>query len=148
METATKFVEIFGWKIVLLLAAFAVLFFVLSLFPLWWPAWRARKHRLPRPWLFGVVVAGFTYGLWTLVSLVLVIPTGVYEVFFAPQFREWGHWQNDTVDAVLQWIIKYWWLAVVPLQVLSTVLLTRWLGRRWPGVCRGLAEYPKAPVDA
>jgi hypothetical protein len=144
MEAAGQFVEMFGWKFVLLLAALAVAFFVLVWLPLWWPAWRARRQHLPRPWLFAFVVAGLAYGFWTLLSLAVILPTGIYEVFFAPQFREWGHWQNDTLDDVLRWIVEYWWLAVVPLQVLVTLLLTRWLSRRWPGVCRGLAEAPPA----
>src|SRR5688572_21921977 len=126
-----EFFDPLGWKWVLLLLLAAVAFFVLVLFPLWWPAWRAWKHRLPQPWWFAAILAALSYGVWTLLSVATLVPGVVYEVFVAPQLQLSGIVADGPLDTALKWWIDYWWLAIWPLQGLLTVYLTRWLGRRW-----------------
>ena len=137
-----EFVEVFGWKFTLLMALATVVFFVLVLFPLSWPAWRAWKQRLPQPWVFAGLLAALSYGVWTLLSVTTLIPGGVYEVFFAPQLHESRIVAYGPLDSALQWWMEYWWLAIWPLQGVLTVYLTRWLGRRWPAVWCALAGNP------
>ena len=137
-----EFVELFGWEFVLQLVIATVAFFAIVLFPLWWPAWRAWKHRLPQPWVFGVILAALSYGSWMLLCLATVLPSGVYETFFAPQLHESRIVGYGALDVALQWWAKYWWLAIWPLQGVLTVYLTRWLGRRWAAVWHALARKP------
>lgn len=134
-------IEVFGWKMTILLGLAAIAYLLVALAPLIWPAIRAfrRSKRLERPWLFTGTIAALTCGAVYLVTGVVVIPVQAYLVFVAPSLHEagkpYGAWLTAAAD-----FVGTWWWPLLPLAVLvATVLLTRKLAARWAGICAALA---------
>ena len=135
-----ELIEAFGPKLVALLTL-AAAWFMLTLAPVIWPAFRAfrKKTALPRPWLFVSTVAALTYGALFLALFVLLIPAEAYAVFIAPQLEEMGQPNGKSLVLATQFVAEYWWLILPPAQLTVTVLLTRRLASKWAGICSALA---------
>ena len=132
-------IETFGPKLIALMALTAVCWFLLTLAPLIWPVYRAKKTTLPRPWLFAVVVAALVYGALNFVLLVAVVPIEAYTIFIAPQLEEMGQPYGRLLVKGARFVESYWWLLVPPIQLIATVVLTRKLARKWADICSALA---------
>lgn len=83
-------IEAFGPKLIALMALVAVGWFLITLAPVIWPAYRARKAALDRPWLFTVVVAALIYGALNFVLLVVAIPVVAYRSLSRPSWKRWA----------------------------------------------------------
>ena len=132
-------IEAFGPKLIALMALVAVGWFLITLAPVIWPAYRARKAALDRPWLFTVVVAALIYGALNFVLLVVAIPVVAYSVFIAPQLEAMGQPYGRFVVTGARFAEQYGWLVVPIVQLVTTVVLTRKLGRKWAAICSALA---------
>jgi hypothetical protein len=134
-------IEAFGPKLIGLVALAAIAWFLITLAPVAWPAFRAfrKKTALPRPWLFAATVSALTYGSLFLGLTILLIPAEAYAVFVAPQLEAMGQPYGKPIVIATQFIADYWWLMLPPAQLAITLLLTRKLARRWPGICSALA---------
>lgn len=134
-------IDTLGPKFVALLALITVAYFLLTLAPIIWPAFRAfrRKHRLQRPWLFTAVVAALTYGSVYLVVAIVAIPVEAYVLFLAPQLQEMGQPYGKWIVTSSRVIDEWWWTVLPPAVLASTVVLTRKLASKWPGICTALA---------
>lgn len=135
-------IELFGPKLGALLALVALAYFLFSFAPILWPAFRAfrRRTRLSRPWLFTGVVGALVYGMFWFFLCALVIPAEVYTIFIAPQLQEAGLPYGDAFVRVADLVGKYWWLGLPPLQLVSTVLVTRKLAAKWDRLCAAAAS--------
>jgi len=135
-------IELFGPKLSALLALVAFAYFLFAFAPVLWPAFRAfgRKGRLPRPWLFTLVVGALVYGMFWFLLCALMIPAEMYSVFIAPQLQEAGLPHGEALVRVADLAGKYWWLGLPPLQLLSTVLVTRKLAAKWDRLCAAAAS--------
>ena len=134
-------IDTFGAKFTAFLAVVALLYLLVALAPIFWPARRAfrRSNRLERPWLFTLTVAALTYGLVYLVAAVIAIPIQAYVVFVAPELQQAGRPYGQWLVAVSSFVGRWWW-PILPLAVLvATVLLTRRLAAKWSGICSALA---------
>jgi hypothetical protein len=120
-----------------LLIFLGVAYFIMSWAPLWWPALLAYRHRssTPRRWLFVVVVACLTYGLFVFFFFALTIPAQVYAIFIAPQWEQLGYPIGRPVLRVFRLIADYWWLVLPPVLLLTAWFVTRKLLRVWPRIC-------------
>lgn len=134
-------IDTLGAKFVAILALVAVVYLLLSLAPIIWPAIRAfrRKRRLPRPWLFTAVVAALAYGSVCLVVAVVVIPVEAYVVFLAPQLQEMGQSYGKWLVSSARFIGNWWWVVLPPGVLAATIVLTRKLAEKWSGICSALA---------
>ena len=136
--------EAFGTELIALLALIAVVYLLLALAPLLWPALRAfrRGRRLERPWLFIWTVAALVYGSVYLVAATIAIPVQAYVIFIAPQLQELGQPHGEWLVAVSRFIGRWWWPALPVALAIATVVLTRRLATRWPALCAALKAYP------
>ncbi|MBW8311653.1 MAG: hypothetical protein K0M64_06405 [Rhizobium sp.] len=136
-----EIIEELGAKFVALLAVVAIVYLLLALTPLIWPAARAfrRGRRLERPWLFIGVVGALVYGSVYLVVAVIAIPVQVYVVFLAPQLEESGHPYGSWLVTTARFVGEWWWPALPIALAFATVRLTGRLAARWPGICAALA---------
>ncbi|HEY5851577.1 MAG TPA: hypothetical protein VIT62_12535 [Lysobacter sp.] len=133
-------VEVFGARLIGLLVLAAIAWFLITLAPVIWPAFRAfrQKAALPRPWLFTATVSALTYGTLFLGLSVLLIPAEVYAVFIAPQLEAMGQPYGRALVNTTRFVADYWWLMLPPAQLVITVVLTKMLARNWPGICSAL----------
>jgi hypothetical protein len=132
-------IEAFGLRMIALMALVAVGWFLMTLAPAIWPAYRARSAGLDRPWLFTAVVAGLIYGLLNAVLLVVAVPAITYSIFIAPQLDAMGQPYGRLFVAGARFVEQYAWVVVPIIQLVATVVLTRKLGRKWPAICSALA---------
>lgn len=120
------------------LAAFLA-YYLFATSPWWWSAFRSgrKDRRLPRRMLFSTVVAMFSYGLLiiALIPLMLVLSW----------ILELPYTDPDIMTPALRWIVTasryvrgwmFFWLP--PAAMLTGMLVTHRLSRRWPAICRGL----------
>ena len=132
-------IDAFGPRLIALMGLVTVGWFLFTLMPLIWPAYRARKAALPRPWLFAVVVAALIYGALNFILLVVAVPAVAYSVFIAPQLEAMGQPYGRLLVTSARLMEQYWWLVVPVIQFIATVVLTRKLARKWSGICSALA---------
>jgi hypothetical protein len=142
MDARMEAQETFGTGLLALMAIIAILYLLLALAPLLWPALRAfrRGRRLERPWLFVWTVAALVYGSVYLVAAAIVIPVQAWVIWIAPQLQELGQPHGEWLVAVTRFVGQWWWPALPIALVVATVMLTRRLAARWPGVCAALAS--------
>ena len=136
-----ELIETFGPKFMALTVLAALAWFLLTLAPVIWPAYRAFRNKtaLPRPWLFTAVVAALTYGVLYLGLFLLLVPAEAYAVFIAPQLEAMGQPYGSSLVRGTQFVADYWWLMLPPVQLAVTVVLTRRLASKWAGICSALA---------
>jgi len=133
-------VELFGPGLFAMLVLVALVYLLLSLAPVLWPAWRAfrRRDRLPRPFLFVGVVTGLSYGVMSFYVFTFAVPVETYTVFIAPQLQEAGIPHGEALVRMSNWVTDYWWVPSPLMLLAATVWLTAWLARRWDRVCDAL----------
>ncbi|CAN7563440.1 hypothetical protein LJR143_003931 [Pseudoxanthomonas sp. LjRoot143] len=130
-------IDVFGWNLTVALVTMAIAYFVVSLVPVWWPAWRAfgRRPRLPRPFLFVAVVAALVYGVFFLLGCVFLLPLEMYSTFITPEMAAASKSSGSGWSPALRAIRDYGWLVVVIAQFVLTGYVTRTLARRWAHIC-------------
>lgn len=111
---------------------------VVFLWPLFWPMCLAAWRKLPRRRMFTLFSATTTFGVLALFLGLVVYPIQTYLLFFAPQFQvaglAYGHWLRAPMQALDAWSIAW-----IPLaEIITSILLTGWLARRWPNICAAL----------
>lgn len=132
-----RMVEVLGWKLTALMIGVAVLYFIVALAPVWWPAIRVfrSRPRLPRPVLFVAVVACLVYGVFFLLGFVVLLPLEAYRVFLLPELDPAGGTQGHWLTTSLDWVSDYGWIVVVIAELALTIQLTRTLAPRWAHLC-------------
>ena len=134
-------IQLFGPKFVGLMIASIIAYYLLALSPVLLPAFRAfsRGNRLPRPWLFILVVAAQTYGLIFLLFWVVSLPVELYSIYIWPQVRELGHAYGSWAVIAQEFVAKWFWLTIPVVLVLMAAIITRTLGTRWTRIASALA---------
>lgn len=130
-------IDAFGETFLAMLAAVAVLYFVVALLPVWWPALRAfrSRPRLPRPFLFVGVVAALVYGVSTFITLVAILPMAMVRIFIVPTLEQAGVGYGTPLGHVSHLFYEHGWIMLVPIEVLLTWYVTRRLAGRWTHLC-------------
>jgi hypothetical protein len=129
LPVITSVHEALGTRFTALASVGLVLFTAVTLFPVWWPWWRAHRACLSRPWLFVLVVCGFSNGVAFAVFGLVAVPAKLFQVFLLPQLVYWGtlssQWSivGDALDSEA--------LIVALLQIVVAIVTTRVLARRW-----------------
>ena len=138
----TNVIRFFGEETTVGIATFVVAYFLLVLFPLYWPAAHAIRHRtrLPRPYLFIGVITTIVYGAFAFLTYAVRVPLLLFTAYIEPALSGAGY----PVDARLathinQHIELYGTFLAVPFQVLMTILITVWLSRRWTKITQAFA---------
>ena len=113
---------------------------VLFLWPLLWPLAVAVWRKLPRRRMFTLFSAAMAFGVLASFLGLVVYPVSTYLLFFAPPFQEaglsYGHWLHAPMR-----VLDAWSFAWIPLaEIITSVLMTRWLTARWPNICAVLRE--------
>ena len=118
----------------------ACLYILVTWVPLWWPTFIALRRRpsLPRRLLFVGIVAGLSYGIVFLFLFALALPAGIYSLFVAPSLQQVGHPYGALIVSVTQYIEQYGWLALPPVLLVLTFILTHKLAKFWSRICEGL----------
>jgi len=134
-------INLFGPRMTAMLALVALTYFLLALAPVIWPAYRVYRSnpKLPRPWLFVLSVAAFTYGLFSFLAFAILLPVEVYSIYVAPTLAEANLANGAAVLAVSRFIADQWWLLIPPVQLALTWYVTRKLEPKWGSVCVALA---------
>ena len=134
-------IEVFGPKLSALIVALGVAYFLFSFAPVIWPAWIAFRHKpsMRRPWFFIGLVAALVYGLFSFLAFALLVPVELYGAFVAPSLEAASISYGAPVLAASRFVVRYWWLAVPPIQLLLTWWVCRRLRQRWERVCDALA---------
>ena len=137
-----EIIEAFGPRLSILIVLVGIGWFLMSWSPLIWPAFRAFRGtpRLPRPWLFSLVVAALVYGILAFAVTALLIPADAYTVFIAPQLQEMGMPVGRPLVGVIRLISMWWWIAMPPVFFGITFLVTRELAKKWPKICSAMAD--------
>lgn len=137
-------IEVFGWRLVASFVAIAIAYFVASLAPVWWPAWRAFRRRpsLPRPFLFVGVAAALVYGVSTFFMLAVVLPMSAVRTVIVPELARAGVGYSTLLGHASNLFHKHGWLVIVPVQLVLTAYVTRRLAGRWTYLCAPVADVP------
>ena len=138
----TDVIELFGEDITVGFAAIALVYFLLLLLPLYWPTSHAIRNRtrLPRPYLFIGVITTIVYGAFAFLTYAIRVPLLLYSGFFEPILSGAGYGGGAALASnINQYIELYGTFLAVPFQVLMTILLTRWLSRRWAKITQAFA---------
>jgi len=131
------FINVLGPKFSALLGIIALVYFLLSFAPIWWPAmttWRSRDS-FPRRWLFICVIAALVYGVFSFLAFAFILPVEAYSIFVAPQLVNAGIAAGDSVIRVFGFLADYWWVLVPPTQLGLTWYITRLLQPKWAHIC-------------
>ena len=141
MEWINATRELFGDKLAALMVAGALAFWLLALTPFLVPAWRAfsKQDRLPRPWLFILVVGGLAYGWTEFIISLLAIPGAFFLTFVAPSMKEAELLHDSWLLSGLDGFVKWWWVGMPVAFFLVALGVTRTLGPRWRHICSSLA---------
>jgi hypothetical protein len=141
MEWISEAQDIFGNRLGLLIALGFLAYWLLLLAPFLLPARRAfsKRDRLPRPWLFILLVGGLAYGWTEFIVTLLAIPGAFFLVYVAPTLQDAGHLGDSWLLSFLAGFVKWWWTAMPLAFFVIALWLTRWLGRRWRMICEALA---------
>src|SRR6185312_1841672 len=123
-----------------MLIALAIVYFLISWAPIWWPALAAYRsgHSMPRRFLFVVVIACMSYGAFAFLYFALTFPAQAYALFIAPQLEQLGHPTGRSLLVVLRFLEQYWWLGLPPVLFGTTFFFTRKLSKRWLQICAAL----------
>ena len=134
-------IHAFGPKLVGLMIAVVIAYYLLALSPVLWPAFRAfrRGNRLPRPLLFILAVATQTYGVLFLLFWVVSLPIEMYSIYIWPQVREMRHSYGSWAVISQEFVSKWLWLTIPVVLVLLAGIVTRTLGARWARIASALA---------
>ena len=134
-------IEVFGIKMTAVFTLLAVGYFLLSFAPVIWPAYRVFRHRprLDRPVLFIGVVAALVYGVFSFIAFAALLPVEIYGVYIAPSLADAGFFHGSTVLRVSNFFVRYWWLAIPPLQLILTWYVTSRIERRWIRITEAIA---------
>ena len=139
----TDFIELFGGeRASAIITAVVAAYFLFSLFPVYWPAGHVirRKATFPRRLLFIFVISTIVYGVFSFLTYALRIPLLLYSSYIEPTLANAGLLGGLSVGWHIDRHIElYGVFLAVPLQVLITVLLTRWLSLRWSAVTQAIA---------
>ncbi|MDH5821889.1 hypothetical protein QFW77_02620 [Luteimonas sp. RD2P54] len=127
------------------LIAIAMVWWLLSLFPVLYPALVSFRRRatMPQKCLFTCVVACLSYGLLAFL-LVVGIALRALAVYIAPQLEvagdlpAAGRWLAQASGLISAW----WWVAVPLVLAMCSFLLTRYLAPRWPPIAAALGPTP------
>ena len=132
-----KAFDVFGPKMSLMLSIIAAGYFLLSFWPILWPAWLAYRRRswLPRPILFILTVAALVYGCLSFLAFALLLPIEVYGIYVAPSLETAGVPAGRPLLNVTHFFATYWWLMIPPAYVAVTWVVTLQVGRRWQHIC-------------
>ena len=130
-------IDMLGPKLSALLALIAAAYILLSLVPILWPAFLARRAgpQMPRRALFVSVVAALVYGAFSFLAFAVILPVEVYRIFVAPQLAEAGVAHGAPALSVTGFIREYWWLLIPAAQLVLTWHITKHLMERWPHIC-------------
>jgi len=111
----------------------SVSFLLCTLSPLLYSSFVATRQRpvLPRRILFVTVVTAFSYGLFSFLSFVVGLPVQAYVVFIAPQLEFSGHYFGEPLVSAARFVLRFWWLWVGPVLLALSVVVTRYLAKRW-----------------
>ena len=141
MEGINAFRELFGDKLAALFIVGLAAYWLLALTPFLLPAWRAfsKRDRLPRPWLFVIIVGGLAYGLTEFAVTLFAIPGAVFLTFVAPSMKEAELLHDSWLLAGLDFFVEWWWTALPLAFFAMAAVLTRIIAQRWRKICTGLA---------
>lgn len=130
-------IEIFGPRLSAMIIVIAVVYFIVSFVPVWFPAIRVFRHkaRLPRPFLFVGVVSALVYGVFSFLVFVILLPLEAYSIFIAPQLEAAGMEAGGGIRRALDFLISYWWIFVPLVQLVLTWYITSQVGKRWMYIC-------------
>lgn len=123
-----------------MIVAVGLTYFLMSWAPVWWPAMVAYRggRLMPRRFLFVVVVACLSYGIFSFLLFALFFLAEMYAMFVAPQLDRLGYPAGRPVLAVIRFLEHYWWLVLPPLLFAATFFITRKLSSRWEKICVAL----------
>jgi hypothetical protein len=113
-----------------LFLSLATVYFVSAWAPIWIPLLRVaiQKPRLPKKFIYVVIVSLLTSGVIMLITTLVVLPLGTYIARLAPTLAATGH---SVLPDYFGAIPKYYWLFFPPLVLLSTFVIDRKLSRVW-----------------
>ena len=140
-------IGVFGAEMTALLAAIAIVYFLVSFAPVLWPAfvaWRNRPH-LSRPLVFVAVVAALVYGAFSFLGFAVLLPVEAYSIFVAPSLEAAGVAHGSGLLRVSRFFAEYWWIFVPPVQLALTWFVTIQVGRRWQHICAAPPNHSFKP---
>jgi hypothetical protein len=140
-------IDVFGPKLSAMLVVLAVVYFLISFAPVWWPALKAfrAKPRLPRPLLFVATVAALVYGVFSFLAFAVLLPVEAYGIFIAPSLETAAVGYGAGLLRISGFFTDYWWVLVPPVQFLLTWYITAQVGRRWAHICAAPPNYSFKP---
>jgi hypothetical protein len=124
----------FWLKIALSLFAYAVTVCA----PVIVPLVIAMRNRLPRKMLFVVLVPALLYGGLLFLMMILWAPIEYFGIHFAPTLKENGLPYGAPVLGALETFDRYKYLLFPAFTALGSVLLSRYLLRRWARIVEAL----------
>jgi len=123
-------------KLVAILTLISVGYFLVALAPVLFASLAAYRRRptFPRPVLFVWVVASLVYGVLCTLCAVVEIPLSAYLIYVAPQLQASGAYTAGPLSSFSAFVASYWWVGLVPVQLVASILVTRYLVERWARV--------------
>ena len=112
-----------------------------ALMPVLYPAFLAARTKpvIPRRILFVVAATCMSYGLLALFVLLVSWPLQLYSLFVAPQLQDAGRFYGAWLVAGGHFFTSSSWFALPVALVVASVLVSRYLARRWPRVVCALS---------
>jgi hypothetical protein len=131
-----------GPKVIVAMSLTFVLYQLMVLSPVLWPALRAfrKQDPPPRPWLFGFVIATLTYS--SMFFLLIVVGTAIDAIsaYIAPMFNTISDRSDDSASSSEDKIAAAWGFAIWLLTYFAVItLLYRKLAPKWRKICEALA---------
>lgn len=115
------------------IVAVAIAYDLVVLSPLIFPAVFAFRQRatLNRKLFFILAVAGFTYGLLLAFVMMVWLPVAGFMVYVAPQMRASGYLAKSWLISISDFAAQWWLFLLPPAIGILSLLVTRYLGKRW-----------------
>jgi hypothetical protein len=97
-----------------------------------------RSPLFPRRFLFVATVTVLSYGVLNLAGYLINIPVAAYLVYVAPQLEANGQYAGQPFTSFGSAAVRYWLVWSCPVLLVTSILTTRYLSKRWHRIAEAL----------